>query len=221
METLQRCQCRSSSSAGGAEDKKLKSGWRACSSVGLEPVLEDSKDVVLVKELVDIAGVGFLASGVKTSYPKMLRPHTHGGCQRQSSSCECLASYLLAVVGCSSRALFATEQAVACRGAGRGLAAVESEKAGKVSASIGGAQWVVQHLCSGNSYIRVRIWTGEPGRLLSEGCKRYCMRLSVRHLNPKHVMLHARECTYQRGQTTFMVKTMRLQFYGHTFRSNL
>ena len=50
--------------------------------VGVEPVLGDSKDVVLVKELVGIVGVGFKASGVKTSYPKMLRPRARGGCQR-------------------------------------------------------------------------------------------------------------------------------------------
>ena len=50
--------------------------------VGVEPVLRDSKDVVLVKELVGIVGVGFRAYGVKTSYPKMLRPCARGGRQQ-------------------------------------------------------------------------------------------------------------------------------------------
>ena len=78
------------------------------------------------------------------------------------------ASSLLAIVGCSLGVLFATEGAAACRGAGsvgRGWAAVGSEEVGKGSASIGGATFAFWE------QLRVRIQTGEPGRLLSEGWK--------------------------------------------------
>ena len=57
-----------------------------------------------------------------------------------------------------------------CRGAGgvgRGRAAVESEEAGKGLASEGGASLALFW-----EQLRVRIRTGEPRRLLSEGCVR-------------------------------------------------
>ena len=59
---------------------------------------------------------------------------------------------------------------MACRGAGGvgwGWAAVEREEAGKGSTSIGGVMFVLFW-----EQLRVRIQTGEPGRLLSEGCER-------------------------------------------------
>ena len=95
----------------------------------------------------------------------------------QSSSCECLVNSLLAIVGCSSRTLFATRGAVACKGAGRcggvgrGWTAADSEEAGRGSGrgstSRGGAAFELFW-----EQLRVRIRTGEPGRLLSEGCER-------------------------------------------------
>ena len=59
---------------------------------------------------------------------------------------------------------------MACRGAGgvgRGWAAVESEEVGKGSTLVGGATLALFW-----EQLRVRIRTGEPRRLLSEGCVR-------------------------------------------------
>ena len=80
---------------------------------------------------------------------ELLQLRSSGG---QSSSCECLANSLLAIVGCSSRAFFAG--AAACKGAGRcggvgrGWSAVEGEEAGSGSTTT-----------SRGEQLRVRIWT--------------------------------------------------------------
>ena len=58
-----------------------------------------------------------------------------------------------------------------CGGVGRGWAAVESEEAGRGSASRGGAACELFW-----EQLRVRIRTGEPGRLFGDGCERDAVR---------------------------------------------
>ena len=96
---------------------------------------------------------------------ELLQLRSSGG---QSLSCECSVTSLLAVIGCSSKA---TGGAVACKGAdrrggvGRGWSAVESEEAVRGSASRGNGTFELFW-----EQLRVRIRTGEPGRLLGGGC---------------------------------------------------